>query len=149
MDRNLLQAEVDQLTSEIDRLTQTTVYNGQRLLNGEQDQRHFHVGGDARDMVSYRFSGFRPNEIGAYSYLSEGQNAFGPAASSSDVTRTAGTSEIKLVGIAGDLVALQWSASASADAIAAQINGSTAATGVVAKSETRARLSTVSGSPQI
>ena len=35
LDRNLLQAEVDQLTSEIDRLTQTTVYNGQRLLNGE------------------------------------------------------------------------------------------------------------------
>ena len=56
LDRNLLQAEVDQLTSEIDRLTQTTVYNGQRLLNGEQDYRQFYVGGDARDKVSHRFS---------------------------------------------------------------------------------------------
>ena len=93
LDRNLLQAEVDQLTSEIDRLTQTTVYNGQRLLNGEQDYRKFYVGGDARDMVSHRFSGFRPHEIGAYSYLSQGENAFGPAASTSDVTRTAGDSE--------------------------------------------------------
>ena len=65
-------------------------------------------------------------------------------------TRTAGDSEIKLVGNDGNLVVvLQWSASASADAIAAHINASSADTGVVAKSETRARLSTVSNSPQI
>ena len=149
LDRNLLQAEVDQLTTEIDRLTQTTVYNGQRLLQGEQDHRQFQVGGDARDLVAHRFSGFRPNEIGAFSYLSQGENAFGPAASSSDVTRTAGTSEIKLVGNAGDLVALQWPASASADAIATQINAFNADTGVMAESETRARLSTTSHSGQI
>ena len=149
LDRNLLQAEVDQLTTEIDRLTQTTVYNGQRLLQGEQDHRQFQVGGDARDLVAHRFSGFRPNEIGAFSYLSQGENAFGPAASSSDVTRTAGNSEIKLVGNAGDLVALQWPASASADAIATQINAFNADTGVMAESETRARLSTTSHSGQI
>ena len=36
LDRNLLQAEVDQLTSEIDRLTQTTVYNGHVCLTASR-----------------------------------------------------------------------------------------------------------------
>ena len=149
LDRGSIQAEVNQLTAEIDRLTQSSLYNGHKLLQGEQDYRQFHVGGDARDVISHRFSGFRSDEIGAFTYLSRGEAAFGPATSQADVVRTTTNSEIKLTGNDGDMVTLRWKADVSAETIAKKINDETSTTGVAAKAETRARLYSDGSGPQI
>ncbi len=149
LDRFSIQAEVDQLTVEIDRLTKGALYNGQKLLQGEQDYRQFYVGADSRDVISHRFPGFDSNEIGAFTYLSRGEAAFGPATGLDTVQRTTTDSEIKLTGIDGDIVVLKWSAEISADKIAAKINEQIAVSGVTAEAETRARLYSQSGIPQV
>ena len=50
-DRNALQAEVDQLAFEIDRIATTTMFNSQTLLDGTFTARQFHVGANAAQAV--------------------------------------------------------------------------------------------------
>ena len=51
-DRNALQAEVDQLRSEIDRVAKTTSFNGQKLLDGSFSGAMFQVGSGAGDNIT-------------------------------------------------------------------------------------------------
>lgn len=51
-DRQSLQSEVDQLVSEIDRIAETTTFNGTKVLNGSRKSLSFQVGADANQTVS-------------------------------------------------------------------------------------------------
>lgn len=51
-DRQSLQAEVDQLKSEISRIASTTEFNGTKILNGSKDTQKFHVGANSNQTVS-------------------------------------------------------------------------------------------------
>ena len=51
-DRAALQKEVDQLLSEIDRVANTTNFNGTKLLNGDATSFVFQVGADAGDTIT-------------------------------------------------------------------------------------------------
>ena len=51
-DRKALQAEVSQLSSEIDRLAKTTSFNGQKILNGSFTGGVFQVGAGAGDNIT-------------------------------------------------------------------------------------------------
>ncbi|OUS29694.1 flagellin [Gammaproteobacteria bacterium 45_16_T64] len=51
-DRESLQAEVDQLVSEIDRIAGTTNFNGTNVLDGSKDTLKFHIGANANQTVS-------------------------------------------------------------------------------------------------
>ena len=51
-DRQALQAEVDQLVSEIDRVAAETNFNGVRLLDGSFQQQNFQVGANAGETIS-------------------------------------------------------------------------------------------------
>lgn len=50
-ERNFIQKEVDQLTSEVDRISQGTKFGDVQLLNGTADEFEFHVGSGADEFI--------------------------------------------------------------------------------------------------
>jgi flagellin len=64
-DRASLQAEVDQLISEIDRIATTTTFNGQRLLDGSFSGATFQVGANSGETISFGISGAKAASIGS------------------------------------------------------------------------------------
>ena len=51
-DRLSLQAEVNQLVSELDRISQATTFNGLKLLDGSFQAQSFHIGADAHQTIN-------------------------------------------------------------------------------------------------
>ena len=51
-DRLSLQAEVNQLVSELDRISQATTFNGLKLLDGSFQAQSFHIGADANQTIN-------------------------------------------------------------------------------------------------
>ena len=51
-DRESLQAEVDQLSAELDRIAGTTQFNGSKILDGSFLGARFHVGANSRETIT-------------------------------------------------------------------------------------------------
>lgn len=64
-DRQSLQAEVDQLVSEIGRISETTTFNGTKVLDGSKDQLNFHIGANANQTVSVKGVDARASSLGS------------------------------------------------------------------------------------
>jgi len=65
-DRAALNAEAQQLLSEIQRNAQTASFNGQRILDGSFSSAQFQVGAEANQTISLSISGATTNLLGAY-----------------------------------------------------------------------------------
>jgi flagellin len=65
-DRAALQAEANQLTSELDRLSTTTQFNGQNLLDGTFGSVNFQVGANANQTITATTGNFRTASYGNY-----------------------------------------------------------------------------------
>ena len=65
-DRQAIQAEVGQLTSEMDRIAQTASFNGQKLLDGTFGTAQFQVGANANETISATTANFRTDQYGDY-----------------------------------------------------------------------------------
>ena len=65
-DRQALQSEVGQLVSELDRISQTTEFNGSRLLDGTFGTQQFQVGANSNQTITTSTANLRTNvyEIG-------------------------------------------------------------------------------------
>jgi len=63
-DRLSLQAEVNQLVSELDRISQSTTFNGLKLLDGSFQAQSFHIGADANQSVSVTIDEATSNTLG-------------------------------------------------------------------------------------
>ncbi|WP_111496546.1 MULTISPECIES: flagellin [Marinobacter] len=135
-DRKSLQAEVSQLQAELNRVADTTNFNGQTLLNGDFTNAQFQVGANANQTINVTMGSARGTDIGNYTFGASG-TALGQAAASNAV---AGSEAIEVSGngasgtyttVAGD----------SAQDIAAGINAFSADTGVTASARTEATLS--------
>ena len=55
-DRNAIQQEIDQLKDEVDRIAETTTFNGKRVLDGSLGNQQFQIGANAGETVNV--SGF-------------------------------------------------------------------------------------------
>lgn len=64
-DRSALQAEVTQLTSEVDRIATTTQFNGLNLLDGTYTSKAFQVGSNANQTVGISLTSARSNSLGS------------------------------------------------------------------------------------
>ncbi|CBL46739.1 Putative flagellin [gamma proteobacterium HdN1] len=64
-DRKSLQEEVDQLVSEIDRIAETTTFNGTRVLNGSKDKTTFQIGANANQTISMSGVDARASSLGS------------------------------------------------------------------------------------
>ena len=105
-DRAALQAEVTQLTSEIQRVASQTQFNGLNLLDGSFSTMNFQVGANANQTISASSGNFQTNAFG--NYRIGGLAAFTPGGSGDLVAGTIGTNSdafgnsVLLSGTTGD-----------------------------------------------
>ncbi|WP_181880874.1 flagellin [Crenobacter cavernae] len=142
-DRAALQGEVAQLTQEITRVASTTQFNGKNLLDGTFTAQSFQVGANANQNLSVSLNSAKATSLGANNLTATGTLSNATAAGAAKVTNTTlGTEVLTISGSLGTTTVTP-AAGASAGTVAAQINGSTASTGVAAEARTQATLSTL------
>ncbi len=118
-DRQALQAEVGQLISELDRISQTTEFNGQKLLDGSFGTQQFQVGANANQTITVATANLRTSGYGNNQVLAAG--AAGTLAAFGSNATTAGTLTINgALGTASVAVAVNSTAKANVDLINAQ-----------------------------
>lgn len=127
-DRQALQTEATQLSSELNRIAQTTSFNGQNLLDGTMGTATFQVGANAGQTITANGANFLTSTYGN-NQLSVDQT--GPA-STSQITAN------KDITINGSLGTASYTTATgdSAKTIAQGINNQTASTGVTATAQT-------------
>lgn len=148
-DRAALQKEVSALQTELTRISDTTSFGGQQLLDGSFGTKQFQVGANANETISLSLKSIGSSDIGVQSFDLAGTTAgLGEAApATADVSGgvngvTAGG--LTFVGKSGESVAVTNSANDSAATIANSINAKQSSTGVTADAKTQVELSTLS-----
>lgn len=147
-DRQALQAEVGQLTSELDRIAKTTEFNGSKLLDGSFGTATFQVGANAGQSISTTTANFSTSQYGNYRIgskvatdagakgdLTTGSTANALASSAAATNSRVAGGDITISGATGaaKVTVAQY---ASAKKVAEQINGITDTTGVKASAKT-------------
>lgn len=66
-DRSTLDAEVQQLKSELDRISETTAFNGQNILDGTQGEIALQVGAEANQTISFSVAAVDTDSLGGTS----------------------------------------------------------------------------------
>jgi len=69
-DRKALQAEVNQLKSELNRISTTTTFNGLKILNGDLSSSDMQIGANANETVSVTIANVHGTNIGSNQLLS-------------------------------------------------------------------------------
>ncbi|WP_283777699.1 flagellin N-terminal helical domain-containing protein [Parendozoicomonas callyspongiae] len=64
VDRAALQKEVIQLTSELDRISDTTTFGGQKLLDGTFSNKQFQVGANANETIAINITSVKSDRLG-------------------------------------------------------------------------------------
>ena len=152
-DRQALNAEVNQLTAELDRIAKTTDFNGRKLLDGSFTSAQFQVGANANQTITATSSNFSTNSYGNYRIGGQAATATGSAgdlnvgsaegANLAQATKGSSTiaasGQITINGSYGSAV-VDYKASGSAADMAAAINNKTESTGVTATARTEFQL---------
>ena len=145
-DRASLQKEVSQLQQELNRIGNTTAFNGKNLLDGTFTTQKFQVGANANQTISVSVGSALATDMGSRRVTANGTLNQAVAAAA---TGTAAANPV-LAGedltVSGSLgsAAIDVAANSSAKAIAAQVNAKTADTGVEAEAATKAKIKSVS-----
>jgi len=127
-DRAALNAEAQQLLAEIDRVGQTTQFNGTNILDGSFSSAQFQVGANANQTISFSVAGATTSTLGSF-------QASGSAVSTSAFDGDGFTINGTEVGVSAATSAAGVTAS-SAAAKATAINSKTNETGVSATATT-------------
>ncbi|THF65700.1 flagellin [Pseudothauera nasutitermitis] len=146
-DRQALNAEVNELTAELDRIAKTTEFNGQKLLDGSFTSATFQVGANAGQSITATSANFSTSQYGNYRIgskvatdagakgdLTAGSTAAAIASNAAATSRVVGGT-ITINGAAGQAT-VAIAAGASAKKAAEQINAETGKTGVKASAKT-------------
>ena len=134
-DRKALQEEVNQLVSEMDRIAQTTEFNGKKLLDGSFGAQQFQVGANANQTITATTANMRTNSYGNNQMVASGLGAQAASGSNGMVDTTA-----SVYGTAGSAT-VEIGADSTAKTIASLVNAQSDKTGVTATAITKAELS--------
>ena len=158
-DRAALNAEVGQLTSELDRIAKTTEFNGQKLLDGSFGSAVFQVGANANQTITATTANFSTSKYGnnrigsavAATAGGVGDLVTGSAAganASTAITGAASTIAANSIIVNGALgtSTVTVTAGDSAKTVAANINAKTGTTGVTASARTQIDATTLTAS---
>lgn len=152
-DRSSLQAEVNQLKQEISRISETTEFNGKKLLDGSMTSAQFQVGANSNQTISFGISSAKAASLGNNSldsdnatadFAIEGATSAAAASSANDV----GAQTLTVIGKEGSET-LSVGAGDTAAVIAGQVNAIAADTGVTASAQTTATLSDLSANGSV
>jgi len=158
-DRQSLQAEVDQLKQELDRIAETTTFNGKNLLDGTMETAQFQVGAEAGETISFGIGSAKTTVLGTEQLTSDNTTAdsmeaaatFASADASNMATSLINNFETQTLTISGisEETIDHLSSGASADEIAEAVNAVADKTGVYADANTKALLSDLSTDGQV
>lgn len=143
-DRASLNAEVNELIAELDRIASTTTFNGLNLLDSTYQGQQFQVGADANQVIGISISGARAADLKNNTVVLGGNTSASDLGSAMAVTSTAPANAIiaqtlTIAGSAGTS-AMAITSGSSAATIAALVNANTASTGVNASASTTATM---------
>jgi flagellin len=141
-DRASLQKEVNQLQQELDRITETTSFNGKALLDGSFAAAQFQVGANANQTINVTIGDVSSSSIGGNTV--DSQSAAGTI--NEAVAGTANNVEAQTLTLNGGFGSgtVDVGAGDSAKDIAAAVNNQSEDSGVSATAVTYAKLDTLS-----
>lgn len=151
-DRQALQAEVNQLQQEMNRISGTTTFNGIKVLDGTFTAQDFQVGAKANETISVNISSMETTALGRNSVDSANETANVGTGSANGASATAMSANN---GIAAQTLTVSgFSGSKTVDVavtdtakdIAAAINAQSGQTGVEASAVTKAKITDISES---
>jgi len=144
-DRSSLQKEVAQLQSELNRIADTTSFNGKKLLDGSFTAQKFQVGANANQTIGVTINGARADQIGTQSLKSDAA-AGNMRQAATGTTNGFDAQALTVSGSLGSATIANTTlvAGSSARNIAAAVNTVTEDTGVTASARTTATLSGLS-----
>ena len=138
-DRQALQTEVTQLSSELNRISNTTEFNGQKLLDGTMGTANFQVGANAGQLISMTGSNFQTNTYGNNQIAADSAK-IGETSSTKDgnftINGSLGSAKIDTAAFTAATADDPAVKGDTAKSIAAAVNKQTAATGVTAQAQT-------------
>ena len=151
-DRASLQDEVNQLQAEMDRIRNTTEFNGRKLLNGDAQDMKFHVGARANQTITFSIRAAGAQDLGnnSVSGINETANQGTGQATSAATDITAGNNTVAaqtltISGSKGSETAV-IAAHATAETIAKNINDISGSTGVTATATNEVTLDSLQSS---
>ncbi|HJW24556.1 MAG TPA: flagellin [Rhodocyclaceae bacterium] len=121
-DRQALNAEVTQLTSELDRIAKSTEFNGQKLLDGTFGSATFQVGANAGQTIQATTANFETSQYGNYRIGSQAASSTSTRGDLTVGTTVLGTRVSSPSAAAGYVAGTEPSSAIVADTIT--INGS-------------------------
>jgi flagellin len=147
-DRASLQGETLQLTQELNRVANTTQFNGQNVLDGTLTNSQFQVGANANQTISVGIASAKSTDIGNNQVQTNGAAGSISQAVAGAVNNTA--AQTLTISGNGTTKSLSLLINESAKSIAGKVNGESANTGVAATATTTATISglTVGGATQ-
>jgi len=148
-DRQSLNAEVNQLTSELSRIANTTTFNGLKILDGSYQGQQFQVGADANQTIGISIQGARAVDLKNNSVtMTAVANGAGLGEATTAAANTApagngvGAQTLTIAGSAGT-TGVTVNANDEAATIAAAVNAQSATTDVTATASTAATLTSI------
>jgi len=145
-DRGALQAEVNQLKAEMNRIAQSTTFNGLNILDGTFVSQQFQVGANANETIGVSIASMAADDLGRYfvdtpnSIINQGTGSALAAAAGLPTTNTIAAQTLTVTGAAGsEDVAVP--ANATAWDIATAITNVADGTGVTATARTETQIS--------
>lgn len=153
-DRSALQAEVNQLKTEMNRIAQATTFNGLNILDGSFVSQQFQVGPNANETIGVSIQSMAADDLGRYTLSdTDAVNQTGNQGTGSITTPAAALPVPADNTIPGQTLTITGSAgaddivvnpAATAKEIAAQITNASANTGVTATARTEVTLDSLS-----
>ena len=143
-DREALQKEVSALQTELTRISDTTSFGSQKLLDGTFGTKQFQVGANANESISMSLSSIAANDIGTNQLTLSGTGLGAAVTGTGANGVTTLAPAVTITGKDGVATAFATTADDGADTLAASINAKTASTGVSADARTVVSIDTLS-----
>ncbi len=137
-DRASLQDEVNQLQAELDRIRNTTAFNGKKLLNGDAQNMKFHIGAMQNQVISFSIRAAGAQDLGSNTVTaantSANQGTGQGTAAAANITVGQNTIAAQTLTISGSKgsATVDIDQYATAETIASEINEVSGDTGVTA-----------------
>jgi flagellin len=150
-DRKALNDEVNQLIQEVNRVANTTTFNGLKILDGTYQGQQFQVGANANETIGVSVQGATANDLKNNTIAlqsntdNDGLGTVTAAANTAATGNGVGAQTLTIAGASGSST-VSVAANDQASTIAASINAIVGSTGVAAKASTSATINTLSAS---
>ncbi|WP_028317374.1 flagellin [Desulfobulbus elongatus] len=148
-DRAALQAEVNQLKAEMNRIAQSTTFNGLKILDGTFVSQQFQVGPNPNEVIGFSIKSMAADDLGRYYHkgvnttANQGTGSSAAANAAPVTTNTIAGQTLTINGSKG-VGTVTFAAGSTAWDIANLVTNSASMTGVTATARTEATLSGLS-----